>query len=202
MAKSRRREAVIRNLSVPNKATFGGTQLTATAAELNTLDGILADVNELNILNGVTANAVEINSACDATNLGFDGILRLVALRATYDFAVNGGAISAISLGRTVPDNGIILGGFIEVATTLTSATDAATVAVSVQGANDIVSAIAISNGAHPWDAGLKAIIPKFNTPETTSVKTTADRLVTATIATEALTAGKFTVWLFYVIGN
>ena len=35
--------------------------ITATAAELNILDGITADVNELNKLDGVTATAVELN---------------------------------------------------------------------------------------------------------------------------------------------
>ena len=35
--------------------------LTATAAELNTLDGITATVSELNILDGVTATAAELN---------------------------------------------------------------------------------------------------------------------------------------------
>jgi len=35
--------------------------ITATAAELNHLDGITADVNELNILDGVTAIAAEVN---------------------------------------------------------------------------------------------------------------------------------------------
>lgn len=36
--------------------------LTATAAELNTLDGITATVSELNILDGVTATAAELNT--------------------------------------------------------------------------------------------------------------------------------------------
>ena len=40
----------------------GTTTLTATAAELNALDGITADVNELNILDGVTATAAELNA--------------------------------------------------------------------------------------------------------------------------------------------
>ena len=41
--------------------TLGATLLTVTGAELNTLDGITADVNELNILDGVTATAAELN---------------------------------------------------------------------------------------------------------------------------------------------
>lgn len=37
------------------------TDLTATAAELNVLDGITADVNELNLLDGATVTTAEIN---------------------------------------------------------------------------------------------------------------------------------------------
>lgn len=40
----------------------GGTQVTATAAELNALDGITATVAELNIMDGVTATAAELNT--------------------------------------------------------------------------------------------------------------------------------------------
>lgn len=41
--------------------TINGTALTATATELNTLDGITASTAELNILDGVTATAAELN---------------------------------------------------------------------------------------------------------------------------------------------
>lgn len=41
--------------------TIDGTALTATAAELNTLDGITATTAELNILDGVTSTAAELN---------------------------------------------------------------------------------------------------------------------------------------------
>lgn len=39
----------------------GGTAVTATAAELNVLDGVTASTAELNILDGVTASTAEIN---------------------------------------------------------------------------------------------------------------------------------------------
>lgn len=39
----------------------GGTDVTATAAELNILDGVTATTAELNILDGVTATADELN---------------------------------------------------------------------------------------------------------------------------------------------
>ncbi len=39
----------------------GGTAVTATAAELNVLDGVTASTAELNILDGVTASTAELN---------------------------------------------------------------------------------------------------------------------------------------------
>lgn len=151
----------------------------------------------MDFLSGVSINGVRVDPS--HANVG-SGFMRVA--KAQYDFAVNGGAISAISLGVSIPAKAVICGGFVEVLTTLTSATDAATVALSVEGANDIVSAIAISNGGNPWDEGKHAIVPKANTPESTAVKTTVARNVTATIAVEAVTAGKFNVWLYYVMSN
>jgi len=40
---------------------IGGTNITATAAELNILDGVTSTASELNILDGVTATASELN---------------------------------------------------------------------------------------------------------------------------------------------
>lgn len=134
-----------------------------------------------------------------------EGISRLQCARAVYDFAVDGGAISAIPLrGDTIPDNAVIMGGFVDVITTCTTAgADAGTMALHVNAANDIVNAVAV-NAANPgqYDAGQRAIIPKINTPESTSVKTTAARSITATIAGQAFTAGKFHVFLFYVLSE
>lgn len=42
--------------------TINGTDVTATAAELNTLSGVTSTAAELNILDGVTATASEINA--------------------------------------------------------------------------------------------------------------------------------------------
>ena len=162
-----------------------GTAITSTAAELNILDG-------------VTATAAEINSLDDSAAFA-DGLSRVRLATATYDFAVNGGAISAIPLAATVPDNAVILDGMVDVVTTCTSdGADAGTMALSVEGANDIVTAIAISDGTNPWDAGLKAIIPLGTAA--TAIKTTAARAITATIAGQAFTAGKFVVFLRYVL--
>ena len=44
------------------KLTINATDVTATAAELNVLDGVTSTAAELNILDGVTATASELNS--------------------------------------------------------------------------------------------------------------------------------------------
>ena len=47
---------------------FNGTAITATAAELNIMDGVTSTTAELNILDGVTASATDINLIDGITN--------------------------------------------------------------------------------------------------------------------------------------
>jgi hypothetical protein len=118
------------------------------------------------------------------------------AVRGRYDFATDGGAVGDIDLSATIPTNAYIVGGFVEVDTALTSG-GAATVAVKVEGAGDIVAAAAVSGA--PWSTtGRKDVVP--DSTGSTVVKTTAARKIQATVATAALTAGVFDVVLFYVV--
>ena len=48
-------------VTAPSPMTLGGVSMTATAAELNILDGVTSTTAELNILDGVTSTAAEIN---------------------------------------------------------------------------------------------------------------------------------------------
>lgn len=114
--------------------------------------------------------------------------------RGLYDFATDGGAVGDITLrGDTIPSGAIIVDALIHVDTALTSG-GAATVAVKVESAADINAADAI--GAAPWStAGAKR--GDF-TATTAPVKTTAARSIAATVATAALTAGKFSVLVEY----
>lgn len=121
----------------------------------------------------------------------------LRSVRARYDFAVDGGAVGDIDLTRSaqIPSGAVILGGFLEVDTAPTSG-GSATIAIKVEGAGDIVAAAAI--GGAPWSTtGRKSVVPVFT--GATTVKTTAARKVTATVATAALTAGVFDVVLFFI---
>lgn len=53
--------------------TMNGVNVTATAADLNTLDGVTATTDELNTLDGVTATTAEINTldGVDTSGTGF-----------------------------------------------------------------------------------------------------------------------------------
>ena len=102
--------------------------------------------------------------------------------------------------------------------TTFTSATDAGTVALHAEAANDILAAIAINDATNMLDAGIhagKPGIPNLGADAAhdsqvehaaliaaTCVKLTAARELTATVAVEALTAGKAVILVPYVIGG
>lgn len=116
-------------------------------------------------------------------------------IQAEYDFAVDGGANGTITLrqsGSTLPNlipaGSVIVGGYIEVLTTVTGA---GTIAVNSEAAGDIKAATAIASYA----AGIVPIVPSFGT---SAVKTTANRSIAITIATGPLTAGKFRVVVFF----
>jgi hypothetical protein len=132
------------------------------------------------------------------------GTSALKSAQGEYDFAVDGGAVSTITLrqggGNTLPNvipaGAIILEGWIEVDTLVTTASgNTGTVAVNSEAAGDLLAA-AITSGA-PWSTtGRKSIIP-VSTGATT-VKTTVSRSLAITVATAAITAGKFRVVVYY----
>lgn len=87
--------------------------------------------------------------------------------------------------------------GTYEVTTTFTSATDAATIALSI-ATDDVAglkAATAISVGT-TYDAAAPKLLIQDNTVTNQSEKTTAARAVQYTIASENLTAGVMYVWL------
>jgi hypothetical protein len=118
-------------------------------------------------------------------------------VRADYSFAADGGAIGSINLSAAgiIPAGAIITDVGIEVTTPPTSG-GAATIALTLEGAGDLLAAAAISGA--PWSTtGRKNGIPVGTFA--TSVKTTAARAIVATIAAAALTAGVFSVYVGYL---
>jgi hypothetical protein len=137
----------------------------------------------------------------EGTDGAADGAAGLQVARGTFDPTANTAqrTIAAHVVGPVIPINAIIVGGFVQVNTALASG-GSATVAVSINAADDIIAAAAF--GGAPWSTtGRKAITPKANTPESTSIVLTAARQITFTTATAALTGGKATAFLYFVIG-
>ncbi len=138
---------------------------------------------------------------------GVDGLGVLRAARFTFDPTAVAGqrTIGAHLLGAEIPDNALVLYGIVEILETFTDGViDAATIALSVEGANDLITATAISSGTF-WDAiKAKAVVPDALRIAgiATSIKLSAARQVTATVGGVALTAGKLVGWLFYVEGD
>jgi hypothetical protein len=147
-----------------------------------------------------------------------DGHGATLVARATFDPSATAASrtIAAHGLGVTIPDNAILTKVFVDVITTFTSASDAGTIAIHAQGADDIIAAIAISDATNVWDAGIhgsKIGFPALGDDAAhntavevaalftgTYLKMTAARELTATVAVEALTAGKAILFAEYVI--
>jgi hypothetical protein len=135
-------------------------------------------------------------SVATASSAGNPPAVGMKWARADYSFAAQGGAIGTLDLlgSNVIPLGAIILGGLVDISVAPTGAS--ATIAITVEGANDIVTAAAVSGA--PWSTtGRKSVIPVFT--GATSVKTTAARTISAVIASGALTAGTFSVYLAYI---
>lgn len=175
------------NVEAGGALQLSGTAMTPTA-------------NELNILTGSGVTAAEM-AKLSAAGYAADGLDQMRVARFTFDATAipANRTVGAHGTGVTLPINAVVYGGFYDVNTAFTSAANTATVAISVEAANDIVTATAVSNAIF-GTIGRKAIAPKAATPETTSVKATAAREITCTVDVENLTNGKLTGFLLYTV--
>lgn len=203
--------------TVPTDADTGwGNSAIFIQADASTLDTILylnvGDTDSCNfdaIIGSGTPSALAVDTAqlaadavtgakvADSSSAG--GLFAKKVAVATYDFSVDGGTEGAITLASTatIPDNAIVTAFHYDVITTCTSATDAATIAVSLPTDGALSTAIAISDAGNPWDAG--AHLASEITP--LAVKTTAARAVQITTAGgEDLTAGKIVFAVEYFV--
>ncbi len=161
-------------------------------------DATIADTGALTIAASAVTGAKVANSAGVASATGF---VKKYAI-AVYDFAVNGGTVGPITLPTaSIPDKAVVYVDSYDVLTTLTSSTDAATVKLGLATDGDLTTAIAISNGSNPWDAGaFSRIAGGLATPLTK--KTTGARAIVLTVAVENVTAGKIAFNLSYWISQ
>jgi integral membrane sensor domain MASE1 len=113
-----------------------------------------------------------------------------------YDFAKDGGAVSAIALrGPKLPVGAIILAAFLDIETAFVGAGSSS--AFHVTGANDIYSEAVV--GTYTLDALLKGV-PDFATVGDAVRVATAAKGVTHTITGAVLTAGKANVICCYIL--
>ena len=104
---------------------------------------------------------------------------------AMFEFEYDAGAVGTIETDLLVPDDCIIADAIVDVLTDPTSG-GAATIALGLNTNTDVVGATAI--------ASFTGILK----PSITPFKLTAERKLKITIATAALTAGKFAVALHW----
>lgn len=117
--------------------------------------------------------------------------------RGYYDFATDGGAISAITLrGDKIPAGARIMSAYIDVTTIVTSG-GAATVSIGVESAVDLRAAATLATA--PSLAAVATPLSAVTNRSTAAVKATVDRDIVATVASFALTAGAFTVLVEYM---
>jgi hypothetical protein len=139
-----------------------------------------------------TARKVGLGSLID----GQKGIVK-----AKYDFSVLGGAVGSVNLRDpedstktvTLPNKAVITTAYIDILTAMASAGGTGTIALTAQSAGDLKAAVDADTLS-----GIVACIPTGSAAS--SIKLTAERTLTATIATEALTAGKFILVVEYFV--
>lgn len=130
------------------------------------------------------------------TALGTEVANRTTVVKVTYDFSVSGGAIGTINLSALnakIPSGAILRQCGVNVLTTVTSG-GSATLAFGMNSSTDILAASAYTSFTST------AMIATNPTGATASwIKASADRRLTLTIGTAALTAGKLDVYCDYV---
>lgn len=164
--------------------------------------GTLNDVQLVNNFGEETQNQI----------VGGKGIVQLMRCQVTFAQlnAAGSGVALNLPLAKLIPNKAIIKQVYYNVLTTFadngtSTDQDSSTLSLGANTAIDLKAAIAISNGANPWDAGIGAGIP-VNTAAT-MVKATADRTPVVKWThgsgdSTALTAGVMNVYIEYVEGT
>lgn len=149
---------------------------------------VFASYNQDDISNANNANPPLKNSRSHGYKFGSG--------KCVFDPSANSDerTIAAHECDLVIPKKAVVTRAVYKVLTTFTSATDAATIAIKVASANDIVSAAAISTGT-TWDASTPVLGIPVTATANTWITTTVDSPVTFTVASEVLTAGKMVVW-------
>jgi hypothetical protein len=145
----------------------------------------------------VTATGAEL-SMLDADNTEpTDAPWAAVSRWAKAEFSTaKGTTVATHDLGVVIPDNAVLLAAFIECDEQVVS-TGSATISVGIKSV--AVDNILAATGKASFNTTSVLIGAAL---AAAPIKLAAAAEVTATIAVQVITAGKFTVWLEYVVGE
>ena len=147
---------------------------------------------------------IQISGWLKDVNDNFDSLASLPGLhitKFTFDTAANDAAstpasnktVAAHPLAVKIPDNAIVIQGFVDVITAVTSDGDA-TVAIHLATAADLLAATAKANLTLAAQLPMAAVIAA-------PIKLSAEKAITVTVGAAALTAGKIDGYLYWVEG-
>lgn len=146
-------------------------------------------------VNAMSGTAVDITAAAGTgTHTGKVNVLGSINLLG-HKFS------SEDLIPNTLPDNALVMRTFYKVKTTFTSATDAATIALQLNSANDIITATAISQ-VPAWNSAQGYILGVQDNTLAKFLELTAERELIMDVAVENLTAGELYVFVEYIEGE
>lgn len=134
-----------------------------------------------------------------------DGLTVYKTAVATFDTAANDSSgvsnkgIGSHGLGVYLPINAIITKAWYHVKTAFTAASNGAYISFKSQAANDLLAATIVTDNAL-GTTGMKAGVPTG--AAAAMIRCTAERELTAVVATEALVLGKATLFVEYTISD
>lgn len=147
---------------------------------------------------------IQISGWLKDVNDNFDSLASLTGLhitKFTFDTAANDAAstpasnktVGAHPLAVTIPDNAIVIQGFVDVIAAVTSNGDA-TVAIHLANANDLLAATGKASLTLAAQLPMAAVIAA-------PIKLAAEKAITVTVGTAALTAGKIDGYIIWIEG-
>lgn len=166
----------------------------------------------------IVPNASQVSFATSRANAFAGTAIDLTAVGADATAELRRNAMGTVLLDQYIPVNALVVNAYYDVITTFTSTTDAATIALQIENAGDLVAAIAISDASNVWDAGIRGCLPGAGTTTLTEAGPNtrtrivhaadiaagrlligADSRVAAVVAADALTAGELNLFIEYV---
>lgn len=149
----------------------------------------------------IYVNSSTIKLATTRANAAAGTAINITAAAGEGTHTLKKNVFGQIDLGVTLPDNAIITRTYYQVLDPFTDGgDDNTTIALQINGANDIVTATAISAEGNVWDAG-NPVAGAQDDAIGNFLKLTAERELLMVVAVDDITAGSIQVFVEYVEG-